>query len=634
MTNNKLLHRMASLAISLLLLVGLALPNGVLPATAHTESRSYLIQGQATESDLEALARLVEAYGGQVTSELEIINAVGALLEPEAAARLANEEAVSAVTLNAQVEVVGNDREKSQEKEEKEKEKQKEKEDKEKEKEEKERDKKASKTPATDYPDVTGADQVWAFGNTGQGVTVAVVDTGIELVAGLVESSSRQTDKIVGWIDFVEGKSKPTDPNGHGTHIAGIIANADVGQDGEWNGMAPGVNLVGVRVLNEQGYGTYEQVIRGIQWVIQNKDSLNIRVMNLSLVSPALSPYWADPLNQAVTRAWAEGITVVAAAGNGGPDPMTIGVPGNNPYVITAGAFTDAYTPLDFNDDYLAPFSAAGPTLDAFVKPDILAPGAHMVSTMMPSSYLARKHDANKVSSKYFSMAGTSQAAAVVSGSAALILSQQPGLSPDQVKYRLLYTALPWINPDTTEAVYSMWQQGAGRLNTLDAVLGEMEGAANQGMDIWADLRGEIHYEGYSTYDEAAGVFRLKGDFGSWSGGFGSWSGGYGPWTGGFGSWSGGFGSWSGGFGSWSGGFGSWSGGFGSWSGGFGSWSGGFGSWSGGFGSWSGGFGSWSGSEPWTEKTFSDPAYIEIFTFGGVPQGINKTIAIGEWVEE
>ena len=132
MTNNKLLHRMASLAISLLLLVGLALPNGVLPATAHTESRSYLIQGQATESDLEALARLVEAYGGQVTSELEIINAVGALLEPEAAARLANEEAVSAVTLNAQVEVVGNDREKSQEKEEKEKEKQKEKEDKEK----------------------------------------------------------------------------------------------------------------------------------------------------------------------------------------------------------------------------------------------------------------------------------------------------------------------------------------------------------------------------------------------------------------------------------------------------------------------------------------------------------------------
>ena len=597
MTNNRLLQRMASFLISLLLLAGLALPDGIAPAAAQTESRSYLIQGQVSGGDLDMLSRLVEAYGGQVTSRMEIINAVGALLEPAAAARLMNVDEVRAVTPNAQVQVVGNDREKAHDKD---RDKEREKQEKEREKQEKEREKKGNKTPSTDYPDVTGADQVWQLGPTGAGVTVAVLDTGIEPLPGLVEGNGRhQQERIVGWKDFVDGKSKPIDPNGHGTHIAGIIANAETGQDGEWNGMAPGVNLVGVRVLNEKGFGTYEQVIRGIEWVIKHKDRLNIQVMNLSLVSPALSPYWADPLNQAVTRAWAEGITVVAAAGNGGSDPMTIGVPGNNPYVITAGAFTDAYTPLDFNDDYLTPFSAAGPSLDAFVKPDLLAPGAHMVSTMKPSSYLARKHQANKVSNHYFSMAGTSQAAAVVSGSAALVLSQHPGLSPDQVKYRLMYTALPWIDPNTTEAVYSMWQQGAGRLNALDAVTGEMDGAANLGMDIWADLNGEIHYEGYSFYDEAAGEFRLQGDFGSWTGGFGSWSGGYGPWTGGFGSWSGGFGSWSGGF-----------------------------------GSWSGGFGSWSGSQPWTEKTLSDPAFVETFLDGEIPQGFDGAISIGDWVEE
>ena len=238
------------------------------------------------------------------------------------------------------------------------------------------------------------------------------------------------TSRIVAWIDFVDGKKKPVDPNGHGTHVAGVIANNQIGADGEANGMAPGVDLVAVRVLGENGGGTYENVIKGIQWVVKNQAKYNIRVMNLSLVSPAQSPYWADPLNRAVTAAWASGITVVAAAGNGGPGPMTISVPGNNPYVITAGAFTDAYTPMVFDDDYLAPFSAAGPTLDGFTKPDVLAPGAHMVSTMSNSSYVARNHQANRVGSDYFSMAGTSQASATVSGVAALVISAHPESDP------------------------------------------------------------------------------------------------------------------------------------------------------------------------------------------------------------
>ncbi len=297
--------------------------------------------------------------------------------------------------------------------------------------------------------------------------------------------------------------------------------------------------------------------------------------MNLSLYSLVQSPYWADPLNQAVMRAWAEGITVIVAAGNDGPNPMTISVPGNVPYVITVGAFTDNYTPTDWSDDYLAEFSSAGPTLDAFVKPDLLAPGAHITSTMMPGSYLARNHEANWVDKFYFSMAGTSQAAAVVSGAAALVLANNPDITPDQVKYRLMVTSLPWINDEQTDVLYSVWQQGAGRLNAYDAALAtDITLAANNGLDIQADLAGTQHFEGYSYYDDETGTFRLHG-YESLAGGYGSWAGGYGSWAGGYGSWAGGYGSWAGGYGSWAGGYGSWAGGYGSWAGGYGSWAGG-----------------------------------------------------------
>jgi serine protease AprX len=313
---------------------------------------------------------------------------------------------------------------------------------------------------------------------------------------------------------------------------------------------------------------------------------------------------------------------------------MTIGVPGNNPYVITVGAFTDSYTPFDWNDDYLAPFSAAGPTLDGFAKPDVVAPGAHMLSTMQNSAILATTYAANRVGTQYFSMAGTSQAAAVVSGIAALTLSYNPNLTPDQVKYRILVTAFPWVDTNTTEALYSIWQQGAGRVNAPDAVTADISGAANVGMDIAADLAGTAHYEGFSYYDETTGLFRLRGDFNEWNGGYWAWNGGFGTWSGGFGTWSGGFGTWSGGFGTWSGGFGTWSGGFGTWSGGFGTWSGGFGTWSGGFGTWSGGFGTWSGSEPWAGSLYADPVFVQNFLNGVSPNLSSSITSINSWVNE
>jgi serine protease AprX len=579
---------------SLALIIALFLTLACVPgskATFTTLRQSYIVQGD----QVEAVAHLVERYGGQVTSRLEIINGVGALLSPEAAARLAGEPGIKAVTLNQAVKLSG---------------------------------RQSGRTPASDYPDVVGADLTWQQGESGAGVTVAVLDTGLAPHPGLLQGiDGRPRGRIVAWKDYIGRSKEPVDPNGHGTHVAGVIANTQVGEDGEWVGVAPGVRLVGVRVLDEEGAGTYEKVILGLQWVLSHKDEYHIRVVNLSLVSQVQSPYWADPLNQAVMRAWASGIVVVAAAGNGGPGPMTVGVPGNNPYIITAGAFTDNYTPDNWNDDYIAPFSAAGPTLDGFVKPDVVAPGAHMVSSMLPASYVARHHLADKVTPLYYSMAGTSQSAAVVSGVAALVIGKHPELTPDEVKYRLMVTAFPWVDVATGDGLYSLWQQGYGRVNTPDAVFADIQGRANTGMDINADLAGTLHYEGYSYYDSETGLFRLRGDYSDWANGFGTWSGG-------FGTWSGGFGTWSGGFGTWSGGFGTWSGGIGTWSGGFGTWSGGFGTWSGGFGTWSGGFGTWSGSEPWGGSIYANPAFVTSFLAGVSPNAATTSTFVPNWVDE
>jgi hypothetical protein len=167
-------------------------------------------------------------------------------------------------------------------------------------------------------------------------------------------------------------------------------------------------------------------------------------------------------------------------------------------------------------------------------------------------------------------MAGTSQAAAVVTGVVALMYQQNPDLTPDEVKYRLMITAMPMIESGVDLAVakanYSVFQQGAGRINAPDAVFATegVDGLANVGMDINKDLQDIEHYQGFVYYDQETGTYGVNGventddGYSVWDGGFGIWSGGFGIWSGGFGIWSGGFGIWSGGFGIWSGNFGLW----------------------------------------------------------------------------
>jgi serine protease AprX len=321
----------------------------------------------------------------------------------------------------------------------------------------------------THYPALVGADALHGAGNLGQNVTVAVIDTGMWAERAAWDIYYQMPVEVDATKSPVR-TGKPNnanqgfdDANGHGTHVGAIIASPDSPLSGVYEGVAPRANLIPVKAFDQTGAGSYIDVIRAIDWVVAHRDKHNIRVLNLSFGAEPRSHYWDDPLNQAVMRLWQAGVVVVASSGNTGPDPMTVNVPGNVPYVITVGAMSDNYTPHDGTDDLLASFSSAGPTYEGFVKPDIVAPGGHVVARMSPNTHIAQLHGSMSSSQRRFAMSGTSQAAAVVSGVAALMLQDDPTLTPDDVKCRLMSTARPALYDGLP--AYSVFQQGAGIVN-------------------------------------------------------------------------------------------------------------------------------------------------------------------------
>ena len=300
-----------------------------------------------------------------------------------------------------------------------------------------------------------------------------------------------------------------SDQSGHGTHITSVAAGRELSAEGFYEGVAPGADVVVVRAFDDNGYGSYVDVIEGIRWVIDHHAQLNIRVLNLSFSAEPQSYYWDDPLNQAVMAAWEAGIVVITSAGNTGPDPMTVGVPGNVPYVVTVGSVDDNYTPDDHSDDFLSSFSSTGPTYEGFVKPEVTAPGGHMLAHMNPNGTIARSYsEYQHESGHYFTMSGTSQSSAVISGVAALVLQADPTLTPDDVKCRLLSSARPVVD-SSGASLYSLFQQGAGLVFAPDAVFSQATACANIGLDVVADLAGEAHYVGAATQLED-GTFALK----------------------------------------------------------------------------------------------------------------------------
>jgi serine protease AprX len=314
-----------------------------------------------------------------------------------------------------------------------------------------------------------GADQVWAGSDglqrlSGRGVTVAVVDSGFDPNHDALKGRTLAT------VDFTGGDG--VDRFGHGTHVAAIIA----GQPGRtadtrmYQGVAPGANLLNLRVLGSDGSGTASDVIEAIDWAIDHRDQYNIRVINLSLGAPVLQPYRDDPVCEAVERAVRAGIFVVTAAGNHGQSTdgkrVLGGIvsPGNSPYAMTVGAL-DTKGTAERADDVVAAFSSSGPTrFDLVVKPDLVAPGRRVTSAEAVGSLLSvnfpQLHVAGTGSNAYIQGSGTSMAGAVVSGAAALLLEERPGLGPMTTKAALQLTSS--FMPEA-----GLVQAGAGSLNVL-----------------------------------------------------------------------------------------------------------------------------------------------------------------------
>jgi len=386
--------------------------------------------------------------------------------------------------------------------------------------------------PGTRYPALAGVDQIHAAGIKGTGVAVAVIDSGHWHHPSLSNGSAgwmrvmAQYDAIRNVVDATLGALPlSNDGSGHGTHVASLAVGSGRTSDGKFYGVAPNAQLISIKAFDTTGAGRYADVIRAINWAVTNRALYDIRVLNCSFSATARSHYWEDPLNQAVMRAWKAGIVVVASAGNRGPNPMTVGVPGNVPYIITVGAVSDNVTPTVGSDDFLTSFSSTGPTIEGFVKPEILAPGGHAWGLMATSARIAQQYPQFQNDGDYFTMSGTSQSTAVVTGVVALMLQKQ-WVTPDDAKCLLMTSGRVALN-SYGQPAYSVFQQGAGLINAPKAVYGTARGCANRGMDITRDIAGTMHYGGPARRD-SNGRYYLKHVSGagySWSGSYSKGSG-------------------------------------------------------------------------------------------------------------
>ena len=295
-----------------------------------------------------------------------------------------------------------------------------------------------------------GADVLWNESSylQGQGVTVAVVDSGIAPHADFLGSDGQS--RILTQVEFVSQGTSADDFYGHGTHVAGTIGGNGFRSGGRYTGVAPQVNLVDVKVMDDLGIGTTSDVVAGLQWIYENKDVYNIRVVNLSLNSTVAETYHTSPLDAALEVLWFNGMVVVVSAGNNGTYASgVVFPPANDPFVITVGAVDDKGT-TNISDDVLASFSAYGVTDDGFSKPDLVVPGRNIISPLASDDCnLIMEHPSNAVHEDdgvfYFRMSGTSMASGVAAGAVALLLQDEPVLTPDQVKHRLLSTAYPFL---------------------------------------------------------------------------------------------------------------------------------------------------------------------------------------------
>jgi serine protease AprX len=448
--------RLTAVVLSLLCA---ALGAGLVPsphAPSSGADRSVLIHEANPSSRLAE--DLVLAVGGHISRPLPLIGGFAASVPDGGLPMLAGDPAIAGLSVDARIEMA---------------------------------------TSGTDAYDAFDPNLAWRkairlgqlpSGIDGSGVTVAMIDTG-------VAQHDDFGDRVVARVDFTPGGAGD-DQFGHGTHLAGVIAGDGGASAGKWRGVAPRAELVSVKVAGADGSTDVSVVIAAIQWVVTHRDDYGIRVLNLSFGTDSIQPYAIDPLDAAVERAWAAGITVVVSAGNRGPGIGTIAKPADDPYVITVGA-ADLNQTSDRWDDEVAPFSSRGPTQDGFEKPDLVAPGTTIVATRDAGSAVDQLHPDAVVDENYFKGTGTSQSGAVVSGIAALMYEANPNLTPKRVKGILMGTAFK-------TAAYRMGG-GEGLVDATGAVLGATSDVANPNVGL-------VRSTGLGTLEGSRGRFHVEAD--------------------------------------------------------------------------------------------------------------------------
>jgi serine protease AprX len=438
----------------------LAMVSALAPTAAATGELTRLIV-QALPGNVGGAADAVERVGGSVGTPLRLVDGFVAEVPTVGVAVVASDPAVRAVSTDDPVhfEELSYD----------------------------------ASTTASNYPKTSGATAGWSAGRYGQGVGVAVIDTGISPMNDFAGRLVHGPD--------LSGEGRVVDSYGHGTVMAGIIggsgADSASNPGGKYAGVAPKSTLVAVKVAGRNGAADVSTMLQAMHWVAAYKDQFNIRVLNLSWGTKSTQDPSVDPLNYAVQRLWDLGIVVVTAAGNSGPQTGTITKPGDDPVVLSVGAFDDKQN-TDPADDSIPAWSSRGPTAAGLVKPDLVAPGRTLIATRSYGSDVEVENPKALVAPSYIKGSGTSEAAAVVSGLAAQLLEARPELTPDQVKAILKGSATPIPNLAQTF-------QGVGRVSLANALsaatpsasqmrtangLGSLE-ASRGGMNVMADCNGD-----------------------------------------------------------------------------------------------------------------------------------------------
>jgi serine protease AprX len=366
--------------------------------------------------------RLIEALGGTYLRELSFIDGFVATLPAKEVTRLAQSDGVNWVSLDAPVISTGKpDKGESDD------------------------------LPNNVYLDTLGVRDVWAMGYTGAGIGVAVIDSGISNDSDL--NINRQ-------VSFNPNSRSISDVYGHGTHVAGIIGGNGTDSNGLYKGVAPDVDLFGLKISDESGLAYESDTVDAMQWVFDNKDDYNIRVVNLSIQSTVEQSYHDSALSAAAQILWFNGVVVTAATGNwyGGNIYPLNAAPANDPFVITVGAVDEKGT-TRIKDDRATTFSVWGLTQDGFFKPEIFAPGQDIYGVLSKDSSWAGQYPDRVVNidgkPEYFRISGTSMATPMVSGAVALLLQAEPDLTPDQVKYRVM-NAKNWAGSSPYLSIYKM----------------------------------------------------------------------------------------------------------------------------------------------------------------------------------